>query len=87
MRRDYIETLPARLRELRAAAGLTQAELAERAGVLVTDVSRYETGARTPGLRVAGQLADALGCSLDALREPAEGEKRGRGRPKKNPAD
>jgi transcriptional regulator with XRE-family HTH domain len=83
--RDRIETLPDKLRELRAARGLSQAALAELAGLGVGDVSKYEAGHRTPGLRVAALLAGALGCTVDEMLAPVQSatEKKKRGRPKK----
>jgi len=55
------------LREHRTAAGLTQAELAEKAGLAFETISRLESGREPPSLRSAVALADALGASLDAL--------------------
>lgn len=40
--------VPVRLRAARRAAGLTQAELAERVGVDRVSIGRYEAGAVTP---------------------------------------
>ena len=55
------------LRQLRAAAGLTQEELAEAAGLSPRSVSDLERGInRTARKDTAGLLADALG-----LAEPA----------------
>ena len=51
-----------RVRELREALGLTQAELAERAGVRRATVNRIETARVTAiDLEVLEKLADALG--------------------------
>lgn len=61
-------TFGARLRAARAAADVTQAELAERAGVHRVDVNRYENDKVQPSLDVAWKLADALGVALDDLR-------------------
>ena len=52
------------LKELRKAANLTQAELAERSGVPRDVIAKYETGAkdwRNMPLERAIALADALG--------------------------
>src|SRR5215213_8764131 len=49
------------LRRYRTAAGLTQEELAERAGLSLRGISDLERGARrTPHLVTVGMLADAL---------------------------
>jgi predicted ATPase/transcriptional regulator with XRE-family HTH domain len=54
----------AHLRALRAAAGLTQEELAERAGLTANGVSALERGARTrPYPHTVRSLADALGVA------------------------
>ena len=57
-----------RLRAIREAAGLTQAQLAERLGVSVPRVSDLERGRREPGWRVLLSIADALAVPLDAFR-------------------
>jgi putative transcriptional regulator len=60
-----------RLRELRQEAGLTQTELAERAGVKRDAVARWERGAREPGWFNVVALAEALGVDcLAFLVEP-----------------
>ena len=52
------------LRRYRAAAGLTQEELAERAGLSGRGVADLERGVRVaPYLRTVRRLADALGLS------------------------
>ncbi len=53
-----------RLRARRAAAALTQAALAERAGLDVSYVSQMERGLRDPSLSSIEALAGALGLSL-----------------------
>lgn len=84
-KRDAIETLSARLRELRERAGLSQAELAAAASTSVHSVAKLERGERFPSLRLARDVAAALGCSIDALCEPAGTalKPRGKGRPKR----
>jgi transcriptional regulator with XRE-family HTH domain len=56
-----------RIRSARVAAGLTQAELAAKAGLQPSAVSHFETGSRTPALASLTRLADALACSMDSL--------------------
>jgi transcriptional regulator with XRE-family HTH domain len=71
-----------RLKGLREDRGLTQTQLADRAGVPLGSLRNYEQGHRTPLLDQAAKLAVALGVSLDVLagiKEPA-GQA---GRPKK----
>lgn len=58
----------ARLRCARENAGMTQEQLAERAGVHRVDVSRYENDKIVPSLEAAWALADALGVKLEELR-------------------
>jgi transcriptional regulator with XRE-family HTH domain len=73
-----------RLRTLRAEAGLTQEQLAERAGVKRDAVARWERGNREPSWSNVIALADALGVSCDAFRqEPALTPEPQRGRPRK----
>ena len=49
------------------ALGLTQATLAERTGVHVRQIRRYESGEQQPVLAVAARLAVTLGVTLDEL--------------------
>lgn len=62
----------ARLRAHRTAAGLSQMELAERAGMHFTFVSSVERGLRNPTLTTILSLAEGLGINpavlLDGLR-------------------
>ena len=54
----------------RTRAGLSQPELAIRAGVSQAAVSRIEAGRRSPGSRMLLNLARALGVSVEALIDP-----------------
>ena len=56
-----------RIRSRRIALGLSQAQLAQRAGVSLRQLSRYEAGEQQPVLSAAVSLADALGISLTQL--------------------
>ncbi len=67
-----------RVRRARVSAGLTQAGLAEAAGVTDETVSRIERGAYEPAVSTVVALADALGTSLDALAGRSAPEKRPR---------
>ncbi|HAP76586.1 MAG TPA: XRE family transcriptional regulator [Acidimicrobiaceae bacterium] len=65
---DHIEaTTRARLRALRQRAGWSLDQLAERAGLSPSTLSRIETGRRTISLDVLVPLARALGVALDEL--------------------
>src|SRR5215208_211525 len=55
------------IRSRRAALGLSQAELAKKAGVSLRQLARYEAGDQQPVLSAAVALADALGISMDQL--------------------
>jgi DNA-binding Xre family transcriptional regulator len=57
----------ARLRQARFERGLSLAELAARAGMTASTISRLETGARRLTLAQIQRLADALELSTDAL--------------------
>lgn len=56
-----------RVRRARLAHGWTQAETADKAGVKRDTLSRYENGAKEPGVVYALRLAVALGTTLDDL--------------------
>jgi DNA-binding XRE family transcriptional regulator len=53
--------LGARIRALRLAAGLTQAELARRTGIHRPNIARVEAGRHTPSLETLARVAAALG--------------------------
>ncbi len=55
------------LRSLRTAAGLTQQQLADAAGLHRDFVLRIEKGDREPGLDTARRLTKALGASLSVF--------------------
>ena len=56
-----------RLKEIRTAAGLTQAELAERVGVSRKTVNTVENGVFIPSTVLALGLARALGVKVEDL--------------------
>jgi len=57
----------ARVREIRHALGLTQADVAGRAGVSLKYLSQIERGTRNPTLAVLIQLSHALGTKPETL--------------------
>src|SRR5436309_493618 len=58
---------PERLATLRKDKGLTQQALAERAGIHVSQLRRYEAGGAQPTLDVLRRLAVALSVSADRI--------------------
>lgn len=56
-----------RLRAIRKEKGLTQAELAEKAGIAVNSVRLYEAGARLPKLDTIARMAVAMGLTANDL--------------------
>ncbi|MET9505435.1 helix-turn-helix transcriptional regulator [Streptomyces sp. NPDC006622] len=68
-RRELMRALGARLRGLRAEAGLTGAVLAERAGVGQPTVSKVENGRMVPSADVLDRLSNALGLDESTARE------------------
>jgi transcriptional regulator with XRE-family HTH domain len=74
----------ARLKELREAAGLTQMQLADAAGLSQRAVSHWEQGLREPAWSNVVAMAEALGVDCRAfLKEPASTPAPKRGRPAK----
>jgi XRE family transcriptional regulator, regulator of sulfur utilization len=60
--------LAGQLLALRLAADLTQAELAERAGLSQADISRYERGLGNPTRTTIEGIAAVLGAHLELVR-------------------
>ncbi len=58
------------LLEARAAAGLTQAELARRAGTVQSAVAAYESGERRPSLDTLERLVRAADHELELVARP-----------------
>lgn len=56
-----------KLKELREAQGMTQAQVARAAHVSRGAVCMWESGARQPGTASLLVLADLFGVSMDAL--------------------
>lgn len=55
------------MRQARAAAGLTQKELAELAGVQRETVNHAERGKHLPGAETLARIARALDVPIDSL--------------------
>src|SRR5215213_2182159 len=65
MHNEHTSAFGAQLRRYREAAGLTQEQLAERAGLTVNAISLLERGLRQlPYLQTIRKLAAALGLSI-----------------------
>jgi transcriptional regulator with XRE-family HTH domain len=76
------ELVRARLRALRVERGLSQEEVAERAGMATSTLSRLESGARRLALDHLAPLAGALGVEVGDLLAPATGDPRVREQPR-----
>ena len=63
----FVAAFGGHLRSLRLARGLSQEEVAHRAGLHVTYLSGIERGVRNPGLKNVRQLAVALGVGVGEL--------------------
>jgi transcriptional regulator with XRE-family HTH domain len=61
---------PAALRTLRTNSQLTRDQLAEQIGTSVSSVKMWETGHRTPTMRVADRIAEVLGVNPASLAGP-----------------
>lgn len=65
------------LKTLRENKGLSVKALADKVGVTITSIYRYEQGKRIPTLPIARRIATALGVTVDELirkAEPTEAE-------------
>jgi transcriptional regulator with XRE-family HTH domain len=73
------------LRRLREQAGLTQTQMAAKAGVPFRSYQNWETGSREPRIAALSTLAEALGVSVDMLIAASAGSDKRTG-PRKQPA-
>ena len=55
------------MRQLRTSAGITQEELAFKAGIDRTYASQIERAVANPSLGIICQIADALNCEPEEL--------------------
>jgi DNA-binding XRE family transcriptional regulator len=69
--KNWKEFVAKKIRELRAARGLTQVELAEKSGLLQSHVSRLENAQHSASHQTIKKLAKALGVSISEL-DPSE---------------
>ena len=60
-------TIAERIRLIRQQQKISQTELAEKAGVNLKSLSRYELGTSIPPSDLLKQIADALGVTADVL--------------------
>lgn len=68
LRFELAEAVRARREEL----GLSQRQLAERAGMAQPGIARFEAGGTTPTLPLLERLAVALGLTLNVSLDPAQ---------------
>lgn len=55
------------MRARRLALGLSQAQLAEAAGISATNMAYYERGQRVPSIYYGMRIANALRCRPEAI--------------------
>lgn len=56
-----------RIKVLRIDKGMSQTDLANKAEVDLSSIAKYETAQTMPSLAAAYKIAQALGCSINAL--------------------
>jgi transcriptional regulator with XRE-family HTH domain len=71
----WAAAIAANVRAAREAAGLTQAELGERSGMVAPVVTRLESGSHFPSLASLLKVADALEVEPGELLERKKGKK------------
>lgn len=69
MEKDYEarKRMGERIRQLRTERGISQVELAERAGLIQPHIVRIEQGRYSVGLDTLQAIAKALGCTVDII--------------------
>lgn len=58
------QTIIAQLRQARKAANISQAKLAELAGMSQQQISMYENGVKSPSIDTVQRIAEVLGLQL-----------------------
>lgn len=69
---ELLATFAHNLRTRRFLMGITQKELADRAGIAPASLSPYEHANKSPGVVAAYALAKALGTTLDKMFTPID---------------
>ena len=71
MEKDYEarRRMGERIRQLRSERGISQVELAERAGLAQPHIVRIEQGRYSVGLDTLQAIAKALGCTVDMVEQ------------------
>ena len=64
-----MNTLGEKLRRLRKAQGLTQGELAEKVGVGINTIVRYETGKNSQKVEILELITKELGAKIVVVPE------------------
>lgn len=64
-----MNALGEKLRRLRKAQGLTQGELAEKVGVGISTIVRYETGKNSPKVEILELITKELGAKIVVVPE------------------
>ena len=82
-KRGVLSAVGARIGELRRGVGVTQDELAERAGMATRDLARIEAGGRNVTVGTLVRIACALGVDMARLFDPPTTPRLGAGRPRK----
>lgn len=67
---DLVQLLGQNVRRFRVERGLSQEELAFRAGMKRSYLSDMERGTRNPSVRALGRVAEALEIAPDTLLKP-----------------
>lgn len=62
------------IKKLRERANMTQQQLAEAMGTTQTGVSNWENEVSLPRTRELPRLAQMMGCTIDELYAPNEGD-------------
>ena len=64
---EWLTIFSCNLAEMLKESGMTQAELAEEAGLSYASVNYYIRGCKVPGARALINIAHVFGCRVDDL--------------------